>query len=64
MEEYINVIGNLGFPIALVIYFLARFEKKIGELSKTLELLAKQIDNIQLRDQISKEFREHSDHSS
>ncbi|MCW6653580.1 YvrJ family protein [Aerococcaceae bacterium NML191292] len=34
-----NLIGNFGFPIALVFYFLLRFEKKIDELSNTLQSL-------------------------
>lgn len=43
MEEIITIIGNFGFPIALVFYFLLRFEQKIDQLSKTLEILSKQI---------------------
>lgn len=39
----INLIGNFGFPIALVFYFLLRFEKKIDELSHTLQSLASHI---------------------
>ncbi|MCW6677409.1 YvrJ family protein [Aerococcaceae bacterium NML180378] len=38
-----NLIGNFGFPIALVFYFLLRFEKKIDELSNTLSSLLNQI---------------------
>lgn len=43
MEEFVNVIGNFGFPIALVFYFLLRFEQKIDQLSKSLEGLSDQI---------------------
>lgn len=43
MEEIITIIGNFGFPIALVFYFLLRFEQKIDQLSKTLETLSKQM---------------------
>lgn len=58
MEEKINIISNFGFPIALVIYFLGRFEKKIDELSKSLEILADQLDNQKILDDImSNEYR-------
>lgn len=43
MEEFITLIGNFGFPIALVFYFLLRFEQKIDELSDSLESLSAQI---------------------
>lgn len=58
MEEIINIISNFGFPIALVIYFLGRFEKKIDELSKSLEILADQLDNQKILDDImANEYR-------
>ncbi|MDO4431693.1 MAG: YvrJ family protein [Aerococcaceae bacterium] len=44
MEEVVNLIGNFGFPIALVFYFLLRFEKKIDELSHSLSNLSTQIN--------------------
>ncbi|UPQ86124.1 YvrJ family protein [Ignavigranum ruoffiae] len=46
MEEVINLIANFGFPIALVIYFLARFEKKLEELSTLLTHLSWVIEHI------------------
>lgn len=46
MEDIINMIANFGFPIALVIYFLARFEKKLEELSSLLTHLSWLIENI------------------
>lgn len=46
MEEVINLIANFGFPIALVIYFLARFEKKLEELSTLLTHLFWVIEQI------------------
>ncbi|SEQ50680.1 YvrJ protein family protein [Ignavigranum ruoffiae] len=46
MEEVINLIANFGFPIALVIYFLARFEKKLEELSTLLTHLSWVIEQI------------------
>ena len=61
MEEFINLVGNFGFPIALVIYFLARFEKKIDQLTHSLEILAQQINNILVRDQINKGYHNRED---
>ncbi|WP_282919738.1 YvrJ family protein [Ignavigranum ruoffiae] len=46
MEEVINLIANFGFPIALVIYFLARFEKKLEELSTLLTHLSWVIEQL------------------
>lgn len=40
MEELINAFGNVGFPIALVIYLLARFEKKLIELDDEIAELS------------------------
>lgn len=42
MENIINNISNVGFPVALSIFLLLRFEKKIDELTKAItELVAK-----------------------
>lgn len=43
MQEFITLIGNFGFPIALVFYFLLRFENKIDQLSYTFQTLSDQI---------------------
>lgn len=32
MEEFIKAVANLGFPIVLSMYLLARIEKKIDNL--------------------------------
>lgn len=34
MNDFISAITNVGFPIALSVYLLYRFEKKIEEMSK------------------------------
>lgn len=38
-EELVGYIGNLGFPIAVTIYLLARFERKIDTLETALNKL-------------------------
>lgn len=39
MEEIVNMIGNFGFPIVLVIYLFTRFEKQITEVIESIERL-------------------------
>ena len=44
MEElsmWFQAIGNLGFPIAISVYLLIRFEKKIVDLQNWIQELAK-----------------------
>jgi len=36
MQEYVTIISNFGFPIALTIYLMVRFEKKIDDLDKSI----------------------------
>lgn len=48
--ELFHIIGNFGFPIAIAIYLLMRFEGKIDSLRNSIELLSsnvtKSIDDI------------------
>ncbi|MET3193303.1 YvrJ family protein [Bacillus sp. OAE603] len=37
MTEFINIINNFGFPIAVTVYLLYRFEKKIEFLTKSID---------------------------
>jgi hypothetical protein len=39
MEEFLNLIANVGFPIAVAIYLLIRFEAKLGELTYAISEL-------------------------
>ncbi|NLX02320.1 MAG: YvrJ family protein, partial [Syntrophomonadaceae bacterium] len=43
MEELLNIIGNVGFPIAVSAYLLIRVEAKLGELSNTITQLREAI---------------------
>lgn len=45
MDELINLIGNLGFPIAVCAYLLVRFEKKIDILNDSIQELNTSIKN-------------------
>ncbi len=48
--ELFQIIGNFGFPIAIAVYLLMRFEGKIDSLRSSIELLsndiAKSMDDI------------------
>ncbi|MFD0768955.1 YvrJ family protein [Bacillus sp. CGMCC 1.60114] len=36
---WVSLIGNYGFPIALAIYLLIRFEKRIEKLTDSIDTL-------------------------
>ncbi len=38
--ELFQVVGNFGFPIAIAVYLLMRFEGKIDALRSSIELLS------------------------
>jgi hypothetical protein len=38
--EFFQILGNFGFPIAIAIYLLMRFEGKIDSLRNSIELLS------------------------
>jgi len=41
--EYTQIISNVGFPIAMTIYLMTRFEKKLGENTKVIERVSEVI---------------------
>lgn len=45
MEDIINLISNLGFPIAVTAYLLVRFEKKLDTLNDSILKLSSNIEN-------------------
>lgn len=44
--ELVQLIGNLGFPIAVAAYLLVRFEKKIELLTISIDKLTNFIDRL------------------
>lgn len=40
MEEIFNLVGNLGFPIAVTLYLLIRIEGKLDLLTQSINRLA------------------------
>lgn len=45
MEDIMNLISNLGFPIAVTAYLLVRFEKKLDTLNESILKLSSNIEN-------------------
>lgn len=45
MEHMVNLIGNVGFPIAVSLYLLVRIEQKLESLTLSINNLS-QIMNI------------------
>lgn len=43
MDDLINIIGNIGFPIGISIYLLVRIEEKIDSLTNSILELSKVI---------------------
>lgn len=45
MEEMINILSNVGFPIAIALYLLIRFETKLTQLNDSINNLSNIIQN-------------------
>jgi hypothetical protein len=43
MPLWVSILGNFGFPIALAVYLLIRFEKKIERLVAMIQELEKSV---------------------
>ncbi|PRT15848.1 YvrJ family protein (plasmid) [Bacillus thuringiensis] len=43
-SSFISLIGNFGFPVAITLYLLMRFEKKIDTLTMSIENLREVIN--------------------
>lgn len=50
MEEFLTAISQVGFPIAISVYLLMRFENKIEKLDGSINDLCNQIK--ELKDKI------------
>lgn len=46
MEEILNYIGNIGFPIVLSIFLLYRIEGKLEKLTTSIQELSSVIKNM------------------
>ena len=48
-NEFIQIIGNFGFPVAITIYLLLRFEKRIDSLNSSIDKLSNIINDLSKR---------------
>ncbi|MCR1952262.1 MULTISPECIES: YvrJ family protein [unclassified Clostridium] len=46
MEEVVNLVANLGFPIAISLYLLIRIEGKLESLTNSINNLSQTINSI------------------
>lgn len=46
MDALVELIGNVGFPIAVSIYLLVRIERKLESLAYSINTLANVLNNI------------------
>lgn len=46
MEEFIKVISNVGFPIAVAVYLLIRSEKRMEVLTESITNLTTAVDKL------------------
>lgn len=44
--DVVNLIGNVGFPIAVSLYLLVRIEAKMEGLTKSINDLASVVNNL------------------
>ncbi|MFP1649590.1 YvrJ family protein [Enterococcus mundtii] len=44
--EFVQIIGNFGFPVAITIYLLVRFEGKIDKLRESIDDLSDNVSKI------------------
>ena len=47
MEEFLTLVANVGFPIAVASFMLLRMEKKVDELNTTLARLMVAIESME-----------------
>ncbi|MGS0765585.1 YvrJ family protein [Syntrophomonas curvata] len=50
MDDWLNLIGNTGFPIAVSAYLLIRVEAKLGQLTNAIAQLREAIITLPMRD--------------
>lgn len=44
MNEFVSLIGNVGFPMAITLYVLMRLETKMEKLTDTITKLSNAIE--------------------
>lgn len=44
MDEWVGVVANIGFPMAVSVYLLTRIETRLSELARSIAELAGSIE--------------------
>ena len=45
LEQWISLVGNVGFPIVVAFYLLIRFERKIDNLTDAINKMSDIMEN-------------------
>ncbi|APH03521.1 YvrJ family protein [Bacillus weihaiensis] len=43
MEQWLNVVSEVGFPIVVTLYLLNRIESKLDALNQSIQMLPSQL---------------------
>lgn len=46
LSQIVHLLGNFGFPVAISVYLLFRFEKRFEELESAIDELSESAKNI------------------
>lgn len=46
ITEWMNILGNVGFPIAITVYLLFRFDRRIEALETVIQDLSEAINKL------------------
>lgn len=46
MDEWVNLIANIGFPIGVAVYLLTRIESKLTDLTQSIIALSATIESM------------------
>ena len=47
MDNFVQIVGNVGFPIAISLYLLMRIEGKLEVLSNSINILSNVMSKIE-----------------
>lgn len=47
MDQWIPLIGNVGFPVVVAMYLLMRIESKLDRLTTAIDVLSQTVTTLQ-----------------
>jgi len=45
MTDFVNILSNFGFPVAVACYLLFRFEKKLDNLNASIQKMSEMLND-------------------